>query len=152
MLRIAVIGASYCDQKLYQIAYSVGWEIAQKGSVLYCGGLGGVMEAAAKGAKAGDGVTIGILPTLNANDANSYIDHPICTGASHARNLMVVASVDVIIAIGGEYGTLSEIALALKLQKPVICLASWKLDAPIIASKTPVEAVLLAHSALKSDN
>ncbi len=150
MQRIAVIGASKCNQEIYQLAYTVGQEIASHGCALYCGGLSGVMEAAAKGAKSKFGMTIGILPSLDANDADPYIDYPICTGISHARNLCVVASVDAVIAVGGEYGTLSEIAFALELNKPIFRLKSWDLgDQLTNHAASPEQAVELALAAIK---
>jgi uncharacterized protein (TIGR00725 family) len=149
--RIAVIGAGNCDEQLGEIAEEVGRRIAELGAILICGGLGGVMEYAAKGAKAASGLTIGILPTYNAQDANEYIDIPIVTGLGHARNIIVVGSSDAVIAISGEYGTLSEIAFALKLGKPVIGLESWELNkkSNIKIAKTPADAVQLALNSLR---
>lgn len=144
--RIAVIGAGSCDTELGKMAEEVGQKIAEAGAVLICGGLGGVMEYAAKGAKSANGLTIGVLPTYHAGDANPFIDIPIVTGLGHARNVIVVGSADVVIAVGGEYGTLSEIAFAFKLGKPVIGLKSWDLKEKvnIQMAKTPEEAVNMA--------
>jgi len=128
MLYIGVIGANECNQKIYNIAERVGNLIAEKSAVLVCGGRGGVMEAAAKGARKSKGKTIGILPGLNRNEANDYIDYPIATGIGQARNLVVVLNSDAIIAVGGEYGTLSEIALALKHGISVVAVGSWALE------------------------
>ncbi len=128
MLYIGVIGANECNQKIYDIAEKVGSLIAKKSAVLVCGGRMGVMEAASKGAKKSNGKTIGILPGLNRNEANDYIDYPIATGIGQARNLIVVLNSDAIIAVGGEFGTLSEIALALKHGIPVVALNSWSLE------------------------
>lgn len=128
MLYIGVIGANECSQKIYDVAEKVGSLIAEKSAVLVCGGRMGVMEAASKGAKKSKGKTIGILPGLYRNEANDYIDYPIATGIGQARNLIVVLNSDAIIAVGGEFGTLSEIALALKHGIPVVALHSWSLE------------------------
>lgn len=128
MLSIGVIGANECNQEIYNLAERVGSLIAEKSAALVCGGRRGVMEAAAKGAKKFKGKTIGILPGLNRNEANNFIDYPIVTGIGQARNLIVVLNSDAIIAIGGEYGTLSEIALALKHGISVVALSSWALE------------------------
>lgn len=128
IMNIGVIGANECNQEIYNIAERVGNLIAEKSATLVCGGRGGVMEAAAKGAKKFKGRTIGILPGLNQNEANDFIDYPIATGIGQARNLIVVLNSDAIIAVGGEYGTLSEIALALKHGISVVALGSWALE------------------------
>jgi uncharacterized protein (TIGR00725 family) len=140
-MNIGVIGASQCDSGTYTIAEAVGKEIARRGGVLITGGLGGVMEGASKGAKEGGGLTVGILPGLNASDANMYIDIPIVTGLDHARNVLVVRSSEALIAIDGEYGTLSEISIALKIGKPVIGINTWKWLDEIIVSDGPENAV-----------
>ncbi len=142
---IGVIGAGECDAFLAKKAERVGEEIAKRGGVLICGGLGGVMEAAAKGAKSQGGLTIGILPTSNKKDANPYIDIAICTGMGHARNAIIALTSDVLIAVGGEYGTLSEIALGLKAGKPVISLGGWNIKG-ILTAKNAEEAVKIAFS------
>lgn len=141
---IGVIGGSVCSKEIEKIAFEVGERIAKNGAILVCGGLGGVMKAAAKGAKSAGGTTIGILPTQTKKDANPYIDIPIVTGMSIARNVIVVRSSDAVIAIDGRYGTLSEIAIALNLGIPVIGLKTWDIKAPIIIAKTPEQAVELA--------
>jgi len=138
---IGVIGAGSCDDRIYRIAEEMGSRIAESGAVLICGGLGGVMEAASKGAKGAGGLTIGILPGFDKANANSYIDIPIVTGLSHARNVLVVRSSDIIIAIAGGYGTLSEIALALKMDKIVIGIETWEGIDDIIRVKSPNEAM-----------
>jgi len=122
---IGVIGASTCSQDVAQIAENVGKNIAKMGAILICGGLGGVMEASSKGAKEQGGVTVGILPGFSIDQANPYIDIPIATNMGHARNTIITQTADVLIAISGEYGTLSEIAIGLKLGKPVYGLGSW---------------------------
>ncbi|MCM8778780.1 MAG: TIGR00725 family protein [Candidatus Omnitrophica bacterium] len=138
---IGVIGASTPERKLFQIAEEVGKEIALAGCVLICGGLGGVMEAVAKGAKANNGLTIGILPGNDSSAANNYIDIPIVSGMGEARNIVIVKSSDILIAIGKGYGTLSEIAFALKLNKPLIGIETWDVSPQIISFKDPRKAV-----------
>lgn len=124
-IRIGVMGAGECTQEAYQSAEQVGRLIAQHEAVLICGGRGGIMEAAAKGAKEAGGLTVGILPGGNDLGANPFIDIPIVTGMGDARNMINVLSSHVIIAINGGLGTLSEIALALKTQTPVVGLHTW---------------------------
>ncbi|MEW6188738.1 MAG: TIGR00725 family protein [Actinomycetota bacterium] len=138
---ISVIGAGQCDDKIYGIAYEVGKLIAQRGAILVCGGLGGVMEAACKGAKSAGGLTVGILPTEERH-ANSYVDVAIPTGMGEARNALVVRAGQVVIAIGGEFGTLSEIGLALKMGKSVVGIGTWELK----KEGKPVEAIILAKN------
>ena len=138
---ISVIGAGSCDQDIYKIAGEVGKLIAQKGATLITGGLGGVMEAASKGAKESGGTTVGILPGFSKGEANKYVDIPITTGLSHARNIIVAGSADAVIAISGEYGTLSEIAIALKLGKPVAGIRTWDSIDGVIKVHSPEEAV-----------
>ena len=151
---IGVIGASIAEVKDENIAYEIGQEIALEGYMLLCGGMGGIMEAACRGAKSNNGTTIGILPGENSSDANKYIDIPIVTGISHARNIIIVRSCDVIIAVGGEFGTLSEIAFALKLNKPVIGINTWNVSESIIKADNAKQAVAKAveHIAVISNN
>ncbi len=137
---IGVIGAGVADAATLKSAEEVGRLIAQGGFILVCGGLGGVMEAAAKGAKEEGGVTVGILPNAERETANSSIDIPVATGFGEGRNVIIVRTADLLIAIGGEYGTLSEIAFALKMKKPVIGLATWEIPG-IIGVETPEEAM-----------
>ncbi len=131
---IGVIGASQASPRDLENALSLGRLLGTLGYPVICGGLGGVMEAAAKGVKESGGITIGVVPTYNRNDANPYIDIPIATGLGHARNVIIAATADVLVAVGGEYGTLSEIAFALKMGKPVISLMSWDIPGVIKAS------------------
>jgi len=138
---IGVIGAGSCDDRIYSIAEEMGRRIAESGAALICGGLGGVMEAASKGAKEAGGLTIGILPGFDKADANSYIDIPIVTGLSHEEMSLVVRSSDIVIAIAGGYGTLSEIALSLKMGKTVIGIETWEGVDDIIRVKNPDEAM-----------
>jgi hypothetical protein len=141
---IAVIGASKCSKKLRDMAASVGKYVAENDGVILCGGMGGIMEGAARGAKEGGGTTIGILPTDDKGDANEFIDYVIVTGFGEARNIMVVRSADAVVAFPGKYGTLSEMAFALKAGKPVISISAWKLGDEIIHVDDPVEAARLA--------
>lgn len=143
-IMIGVIGAAEATAQESKTAEEVGREIAKQNGVLVCGGLGGVMEAACRGAKSEGGLTIGIIPGFSASDANSYVDIPIVTGMSHARNVIVVRSSSAVIAIGGSYGTLTEIALALKLGTPVIGINTWEVSSDIKKVTNPKEAVDLA--------
>lgn len=146
---IGVIGASQAETELLEVARQVGRELARRGIRLVCGGLGGVMEAACRGAREGGGVTIGILPGNDKRDANKYVDIPVVTGLSYARNIVLVRTSDALIAVGGGYGTLSEIAFALKLGKPVVALNSWKVSEEIVTARDAEEAVTLAISMAK---
>jgi len=124
---IAVIGAGRCSEEIAQVAESVGRELARRGATLVCGGLGGVMEAACRGAKSEGGLTIGILPGSSRRETNLYVDIPVVTGLGEARNVIVVRTSQAVIAVDGEYGALSEIAYALKLGIPVVGLNTWQL-------------------------
>jgi uncharacterized protein (TIGR00725 family) len=145
---VGVIGASELPIELYHAAELIGREVAARQAVLLTGGLTGAMEAASKGAKAAGGLTIGILPGCSPQDANPYIDLSIVTGLSEARNLIIVRTAEVLIAVGGGPGTLSEIAFALKLHKPIIGLDSWQIADGIIRVRTPQEAVTRAFELL----
>lgn len=153
---IGVIGSSEVNEKIARIAFEVGKEIASRGGILVCGGLGGIMENAARGAKEGGGLTIGILPGDSPHEANPYIDIAIPTGMGEARNIIIIRTVRVVIAISGEYGTLSEIGFALRLGKPVIGLYSWELAKAgkkipaVIPVRTAGEAVEKAISIARS--
>ena len=136
---ISVIGESKATDQNYSIAEKVGALIARSGATLVCGGLDGVMEAACKGAKSAGGSTIGILPGLSKNEANQWIDIPICTGLGDARNIVVVRTGSAVIAIGGAYGTLSEIGHALSDGKPIFALNSWEI------TKSGIQDPLLTH-------
>lgn len=143
---IGVIGAAEATAQESEIAEELGREIAKRNGALVCGGLGGVMEAACRGAKSEGGLTIGIIPGFSASDANSYVDIPIVTGMSHARNVIVVSSSSAVIAIGGSYGTLIEVAVALKLGIPVIGINTWEVSSNIKKVTYPKEAVDLAFN------
>jgi hypothetical protein len=144
---IAVIGGSQCSKEEAKLAEEVGRQLARRGAVLVCGGLGGIMEAACKGASLEGGTTIGILPGDDSQAANPYVQIPIVTGMGYARNVAVVKSAQAVIAIGGSYGTLSEISHALQSGIPVIGLNTWSLsrngrkDKSIIPAQSPAEAV-----------
>jgi len=125
---IGVIGASRADDEAVALAEEVGRGVARGGGILVCGGLGGVMEAAARGAKEEGGVTVGVLPGQRRDHANKYIDIPIVTGMSFARNIIIIRSSNVVIAVKGASGTLSEIAYALQLDVPVVGLKTWRLS------------------------
>jgi len=127
-MMVAVCGPNEATTDEMQLAEAVGEALARAGCTVITGGRDGVMAAACRGAKRAGGVTIGVLPSYDRKDANPWVDHVICTGMGEARNTIIVASAEAIIAIGGGLGTLSEIALALKLGKQVIVLASWELD------------------------
>jgi hypothetical protein len=124
---IAVVGAGEQDDESAGIATAVGRAIALRGAVLVCGGLGGVMEAACRGAKAEGGTTVGILPGDDRRHGNAYLDIAIPTGLGETRNALVVRAADAVIAVAGEFGTLSEIAFALKIGTPVVGIATWEL-------------------------
>ena len=144
---IAVIGGGQCSKEEAKIAEEVGRQLARQGAILVCGGLSGVMEAACKGASSEGGITIGILPGENRQAANPYVQIPIVTGIGYARNITVVKSAQAVIAIDGNYGTLSEISHALQSGIPVIGLNTWSLsrnsqpDNSIIPAQNPAEAV-----------
>ncbi len=140
-MQVAVVGGGDCSPKVREQALMLGRLLAERGHVLICGGLGGVMEAVARGARTAGGLVVGVLPGEKI-DANPSIGIAIATGMGHARNVIIVKSADVVIALPGEYGTLSEIALALKMGRKVISLGSWEVPGTRKA-KTAEEAVEL---------
>ncbi|MBN2407886.1 MAG: TIGR00725 family protein [Elusimicrobia bacterium] len=123
---IGVIGGAQADEHMSGIAYELGKEIARNGYILVCGGLGGVMEAACRGAYEAGGTTLGILPGAGKDSANPYVSIPVVTAMSHARNAIIVRTADILVAVDGRYGTLSEIALAKAIGKRVIGLYTWE--------------------------
>jgi uncharacterized protein (TIGR00725 family) len=149
---IGVIGKGDSSEEDFRIAQEVGKEIAKNGFTLLTGGMGGVMEAACRGAKSGGGTTIGILPGSSKNDCNPYVDYPIVTGMGHGRNIIVAGSCNAVIAIGGSFGTLSEIAFALRLNIPIIGLNTWDVSTDIKKAESAQEAVHLAIKLVDSDN
>jgi len=147
---IAVVGAGSCTTEVEFLAAEVGREIARRGAILVCGGLGGVMEAAARGARKAGGRTIGILPGPSTGDANPYIDFPIATNMGQARNAVIVQTADVLISIAGGYGTLSEIAMALKIGKKVVALNPRFSVPGLMTAEKPEDAVQCAVGFLDS--
>ena len=137
---VAVVGSGFASGELYRKAREVGRLVAERGGTIVCGGLSGVMEAAARGATEAGGTAIGVLPGEDRERANEYLAYSITTGTGHARNLAVVCSGEVVIAVGGEYGTLSEIGLALKVGRPVVALESWNLPEHVVVASSPEEA------------
>ncbi len=150
---ISVIGAGEPPPELAEMAEQVGKGLAERGVTIVCGGLGGVMAAACKGAKSAGGTTIGILPGSDPEDANEWVDIPICTGVGYARNVIVVKSGRAVIAVGGAFGTLSEIAHAIGDGIPVIGLETWTMsrhgseDRSIARADSPDDAVSKAMAA-----
>ncbi|HAL47653.1 MAG: TIGR00725 family protein [Chloroflexi bacterium] len=155
---ISVIGAGRPTADVTLAAERVGYELASRGATVVCGGLGGVMEGACFGAKLAGGTTIGILPWNDPSDANRWVDIPICTGMGYARNVIVVKTGRATIAVGGAFGTLSEIGHALGDNIPVIGLGTWQLnrdggvDKAIIVASDPVDAVDKALDAARRRN
>lgn len=153
--QIAVIGEGDCAPETAALAERVGRAVARAGAVLLCGGLRGVMEAAARGAVRAGGTVVGLLPGFSRADANPWVTIPIATGMDQARNVILVRSSDALVAVGGMYGTLSEIALGLKLGVPVVGLGTWELihpegrPVPILRAATPEEAVAQALAAAR---
>jgi uncharacterized protein (TIGR00725 family) len=150
-VQIAVVGASRADRALLEYAERVGATVASEGAVVICGGLGGVMEAACRGAKGAGGLTVGFLPGTDSAEANQWVDIVVPTGMGEARNVLVVRSAQAVVAVGGEYGTLSEIALALRDGIPVVGIGTWSLtrgdgqpDSGIVPIDDPVEAARTA--------
>lgn len=150
---VAVIGPNEADREIESLAEGVGAELAGRGAVIVCGGLGGAMEAACRGARSAGGHTIGLLPGLDRREANEFVEVAVATGLGELRNLLVVRASDAVVAVGGELGTLSEIALAAKAGKTVVGLRTWQLakaGAPVAAyleAETPAEAADLALGA-----
>jgi uncharacterized protein (TIGR00725 family) len=149
LLYIAVVGSGEATGELYDLAREVGRLIASRGGIVVCGGLSGVMEAAARGATEAGGVAIGILPDEDRGRVNPYLSYSVATGAGQARNLAVVCSGEVVVAVSGEYGTLSEIGLALKIGRPVVVLESWDLGGHVVVVASPEEAVERAFETVR---
>jgi hypothetical protein len=153
-LLVAVVGGHRCDEAIAVTARRVGALLAKAGATVVCGGLGGAMEAVCAGAKKAGGLTVGILPGEDKRAANPYVDIPLPSGMGYTRNTLVVGCADIVIALPGEYGTLSEIAFALNAKKPVIGLGSWDIKG-MCQVDTPEEAVSLAKKLApkgKTDN
>ncbi len=141
---IGVIGAGRAGEQALRDAREIGRRIAREGAVLVCGGLGGVMEAACRGCREEEGETIGILPGGDPAQANPHITFAIPTNMGHARNIIIAHTAEVLIAVEGEYGTLSEMAIGLKLGRPVIALGSWPKIGGVVYVDSPEEAVTAA--------
>ena len=147
-MNIAVVGGHKCSKKNYEVAIKLGRLIAQQGWVLICGGGPGVMEAASRGAKEQGGLTVGILPGYKKEDANAYLDVKLPTGVGLARNIFVVRAADAVIAVNGEYGTLSEIAFALSEEKVVLGIETWAIKG-VKLFKNPQGAVKYIKKLMK---
>jgi len=145
---VSVIGGHSCTKEVEQLAHNLGEKLAKVADVLACGGLSGTMKAVCSGFKTGGGVTIGIIPGYDKNDANDFVDIVIPTGMGLARNVLVVKSADVVVALPGQMGTLSEIAYCLQFGIPVISLNSWEIKG-VIKVKTVEEAVDKVKSLLE---
>ena len=156
--QVSVIGTGACEERsqVWGLAEEVGRRLAEAGATVVCGGLGGVMEAAARGASEAGGTVVGIVPTTSVEDANPHCTYVVATGVGYARNLAVVASGEAVIAVGGEWGTLSEIGHARTLGRTVVALRSWTLrgegsmaSAPgIVPADSAEEAVAAVLDAL----
>jgi len=129
-VNVSVIGASAAEPELVALGEELGELLAQRGCTVFCGGMSGVMEAVARGVRRGGGVCVGILPTLDRGQAAADLTLSVCTGMGHARNLAVVASGDVVIALGGSWGTLSELGMARAIGREVVLLESWSVRPP----------------------
>jgi len=149
MHQIAVIGAGNCSPEEYEAAETIGGLIAEQGAILVCGGMGGVMEAACRGAVSKGGITVGVIPGIAGENPFSKIT--LRSGMGHARNIIVVQSADAVIAVGGSTGTLSEIAIALKTGKPVYGYNTWDIPG-VIPCKSPRDAAFAAFRACESVN
>ena len=145
---MAVIGAGSCDAATAERAWKVGRLLAERGCAVITGGLGGVMEAASRGAREAGGLVIGVVPGADPGEANAFVGVAIATGMGEARNVVLANSAEVFVAIGGSYGTLSEIAFALRRGKRVVSLGSWEVDPAILRAVTPEEAVELGLTGL----
>ena len=145
---VSIIGGHDCSKEVEQLAQNLGKNLAQVVDILICGGLGGIMKAVCQGFKAKGELTIGIIPSYDKNDANKYVDIVIPSGLGLARNVLVVKSADVVVALPGEAGTLSEIAYALQFGIPVISLQSWDIPG-VIKVETVEEAIVEVERLIK---
>jgi len=141
--QIAVVGSGSSGDAIESLARKVGGMLAERGAVVICGGLGGAMKGASQGAKEAGGTVVGIIPGSDKNDANPFVDIVIVTDMGHARNVVVVGSADGVIALPGGLGTLSEVALALKMGKPVVGLSAWKDIEGVRFATSSIDAVRL---------
>jgi uncharacterized protein (TIGR00725 family) len=145
---VAVIGAGECDASLFKLAREVGRRLAEAGCIVVSGGLGGVMEAASRGASEAGGLVVGIVPGADPSAANEHVTLAVATGMGDARNAILANTAAGFIAVGGSYGTLTEIAFALKRRKPVVALESWDVDPAVRRATTAEEAVSILLAAL----
>lgn len=156
-LMIAVVGGDPCTAAEGELAFAVGQEVGERGHVLVCGGRGGVMREACRGARTAGGHTVGILPGEDASEANEFVEFAIATGLGHARNAVVARTAAALVAVGGRYGTLSEIAFALVLGRPVAGLGTWTLlspsgeSPPVVPFDSPAEAIDYCERAARKD-
>lgn len=141
---IAVIGAGRCSKKMRDAAADVGRYVAEHGGLIVCGGLGGIMEGAARGAREAGGSVIGILPGDSDGEANEFVDIVIPTGMGEARNILVIRTADAVVAFPGKYGTLTEMAFARLFEKPLVSVQAWKLGEEVAQVEDPVAAAKLA--------
>jgi uncharacterized protein (TIGR00725 family) len=146
-IQIAVVGGGEPETALLPVAEEVGRRLAEAGAIVVCGGLGGVMEATCRGARAAGGLTVGLLPGTDPGAANPFLDVALATGLGEARDALVARAGEAVIALGGAYGTLAEVALALKARTPVVGLDTWKLGRPGLATD-PIERVACAAEAV----
>jgi len=155
-VNVSVIGASAAGPELVALGEELGELLAQRGCTVFCGGMSGVMEAVARGVRRGGGVCVGILPTLDRRRAAPDLTLSVCTGMGHARNLAVVASGDVVIALGGSWGTLSELGMARAIGRQVVLLESWSVrpasseDDEVRGAESEVDGLTVAHSATEA--
>jgi uncharacterized protein (TIGR00725 family) len=140
-MQVAVIGAGSCDVQTAAVAEELGKLLAEAGHDVICGGMGGVMESVCRGAFLHGGKTVGILPGPDTRECNSYLTVKIATGMGIGRNIIIIRSADAVIAVAGKYGTLSEIAFALQLEKPVIAINSWEVSDEIMVANDAHEAI-----------
>ena len=149
-LQVGVVGAAEAGPELRATASEAGRLIAQRGWILICGGLGGVMEAACEGVREGGGFAVGLLPGSSASEGNRHLDLALPTGMGQGRNYLIAMASDALIAVGGGFGTLSEIALARKMGKQVVSLHSWVPDSSVVSAESPAQAVELVAAAAQS--
>lgn len=147
---VGVVGSGVCSRELYGVAKAIGFEIGKRGWMLICGGLGGIMEGVCRGCVEAGGITVGLLPGFSKDEANPYVQIPIPTGLGDGRNLLVVRASDILLAISGGYGTLSEIGLALKSGKKVVGFETFEIIEGILRASSPEEVLQLLESNLNA--
>jgi len=152
VVQVGIIGAGNAGERLQALAQEVGELAARRGWIVISGGLEGVMEAASKGAMNAGGVVVGILPGVSPGEGNPFLTVALPTNMGHGRNVIVAQAADVLIAVGGGYGTLSEMALGLKMKKPVVSLESWRPDPAVIVAGTAAEAIDAAAARVSEQN